>query len=79
MKQNTEFVPMRLPVLPDKDNNPLKLTITTTVRGSIVTDFEDLAREYGLNRSQLLAQMVHHCLGKTEELKDFYKRLAILG
>lgn len=73
------FTPMRLQSAPEKDNNPTKLTATTTLKGEAAEEFEKLASEFGLNRSQLLTQMVYHCLGKTEQLKDFYRRLVILG
>lgn len=78
---NSTFEPMRLQPydLGKPEKSHLQLTLSTTIRGQIVEDLEKLQEEYGLNRSQLLRQMIYHCLGKTEELKEFYKRMSILG
>lgn len=74
------FVPMRLQAVPAGEiSSNARLTVTGTLKGSAAEDFQKLMEKYSLNRSQLMVQMVYHCLGKTSELKDFYKRLAILG
>lgn len=73
------FVPLRLTPLPSQDTSSTKITATTTIKGVAADEFEALCEKYGLNRSQLTLQMVYHCLNRTEDLKSFYKRLAILG
>ena len=73
------FTPMRLTAAPEKEANPAKLTATVNLKGSAAEEFQAMAEEYGLNRAQLLTQMVYHCLNRTEDLKDFYRRIAILG
>lgn len=78
MKQ--EFVPIRLQAAPIVEaGSNSKLTVSATLKGLTADEFEKMRQESGLNRSQLVVQMIYHCLGKTEELKDFYRRLAILG
>ena len=81
MPKNTEgFKPMQLIALQSIKEGPVsRVTVTTTIKGSAADDFEKMCRDSGLNRSQLLTQMVYHCLNRTDELKDFYKRLAILS
>jgi hypothetical protein len=74
-----KFKPMKLvPASREEASSPTKLTVTALLKGAIADEFEQLRTDYGLNRSQLLVQMVYHCLGKTAELKDFYRRLNIL-
>lgn len=74
------FKPMRLiPAPAEGSQSSTKITATCTLKGEVADEFEKLADEYGLNRSQLIVQMVYHCLGRSSELKDFYRRLQILG
>lgn len=73
------FSPMRLQEAPAGDPNKTRVTITTTLKGKAGEEFEEMCSKNGLNRSQLLTQMVYHCLNRTEDLKDFYRRIAILG
>lgn len=82
MKQTTEteFVPMRL--IPTSELGPsstTKITATCTIKGDAADEFEAIMEKYQLNRSQLVLQMVYHCLGKSKELKDLYTRLQILA
>lgn len=77
--KSSGFVPMRLENLPHVDYNSAKTTVTTTLKGVVADEFEKLCSESGLNKSQLLVQMVYHCLNRTEDLREFYRRLAILG
>lgn len=80
IKQSADkFVPFELPKVSPGSSDVNKLTATTTLRGAAADDFEDLCEKSGLNRSQLLTQMVYHCLGRSSELKEFYRRIAILG
>lgn len=79
-QESVGFVPMRLePVTPSPDKSYTKITATTTIKGVAADEFEALCASYGLNRSQLVLQMVYHCLNRTKDLEDFYKRLAVLG
>lgn len=73
------FQPFEIPRVTPGQPDPNKLTCTTTIRGAAVGDFEKLCEKSGLNKSQLLTQMVYHCLGRSGELKEFYRRIAILG
>lgn len=74
------FTPIRLQAVPTQEHGSLtKVVISGTIKGNAADEFEKLREEYGLNRSQLMAQMVYHCLNRSDELKDLYKRLAILG
>lgn len=76
----SKFTPMRLQTVTlEQSASDSRVTVTTTLKGSAADEFEILGKEFGLNRSQLLTQMVYHCLGKTNELRDFYRRLVILG
>ena len=78
---SAKFKPMKLIPAPgtgSQTGGP-SITCTCTIKGEIAKQFEAMQDEYGLNRAQLVRRMVYHCLGRTEELKDFYKRLAILG
>lgn len=75
----SKFEPIRLQDPPREPEWKSRLTVSATLKGDVCQEFEKMAEEYGLNRSQLIVQMVHHCLGRTEELKDFYRRLAILA
>lgn len=75
----SKFTPMRLQAAPEPERNPTKLTATVNLKGSAAEEFEEMAQKFGLNRAQLLTQMVYHCLNRTEDLKDFYRRIAILG
>jgi hypothetical protein len=74
-----KFAPFELPKVSPHVRDDNKLTCTTTIRGKAAIDFEDLCEKSGLNRSQLLTQMVYHCLGRSNELKEFYRRVAVLG
>lgn len=75
-----KFEPMRLVPAPQAELQSLtKLCASCTLKGDIADEFEKMREEYGLSRAHLMRQMVYHCLGRSEELKDFYKRLAILG
>lgn len=79
-KTKEGFKPMRLQLAPRVDTSSFtKVTISGTLKGPAAEEFEKMRESSGLNRSQLMVQMIYHCLGKTDELKDFYKRLAILG
>lgn len=75
------FVPMRLTPPPSEtDPGPTsKLSISATLKGPVADEFEKLKNDFGLSRSQLMVQMVYHCMGRSAELKDFYRRLMILG
>lgn len=73
------FAPFEIPKVTPGNSDVQKLTCTTTIRGEAAEDFEDLCQKSGLNRSQLLTQMVYHCLNRSSELKEFYRRIAILG
>jgi serine/threonine protein kinase HipA of HipAB toxin-antitoxin module len=53
--------------------------VTATLKGEVADEFMKIAEEAGLNKSQLALQMIYHALNKTEDLKDFYRRLAILA
>lgn len=79
MLKENEFVPFKIPSVSSNSSDTRRLTCTTTLRGDIVNEFEDVCEKYGLNRSQLMTQMVYHCLGRTADLQEFYKRVAILG
>lgn len=75
-----KFMPIRLRPAPEEDSqSTTKITVSSTLKGSAADEFEAICRDYNLNRSQLVVQMVYHCLGKTNELRDFYRRLVILG
>lgn len=73
------FEPFQIPSVVPGQRDVYKLVATTTIRGDAATQFEKMCEQTGLNRSQLLTQMVYHCLGRTGELKEFYQRIAILG
>ena len=71
---------MRLAPAPKEDQaSSKKITISTTIRGDAAEEFEQLCEKNGLNKSQLAIQMIYHCLNKTQDLKDFYRRIQILG
>lgn len=74
-----KFAPFEIPRVTPGNSDVNKLTCTTTIRGAAADEFEELAEKSGLNKSQLLTQMVYHCLGRSGELKEFYRRIAILG
>ena len=78
-EQSKHFNPIEIPSVTAGLSDPRKITVTTSIRGKAADEFEAMCENYGLNRSQLLTQMVYHCLGRSEELKDFYRRVAILG
>lgn len=75
----SKFTPMTLVEAPVGDTNKSRVTVTTTLKGAAAEEFEEMCEKFGLNRSQLLTQMVYHCLNRTADLKDFYRRIAILG
>lgn len=77
--KDSAFVPFEIPRVTPGQTETHKLTCTTTIRGKAADDFEDLCEKSGLNKSQLLTQMVYHCLGRSGELKEFYRRVAIMG
>lgn len=79
MPKDLAFTPITLQAAPAQDHSPARVTVTATLKGVAAEEFEELCSKHGLNRSQLLTQMVYHCLNRTEDLKDFYRRLAILG
>lgn len=79
-ESSAPFKPLKLvAVQTDNSNAGRRLTITCTLKGDAAVEFERLVEETGLNKSQLSLQMVYHALGKTDDLKDFYRRLAILA
>lgn len=78
-KEIKTFSPFTLPSVSQGTYNDAKLTCTTTIRGNAAREFEKICNESGLNRSQLLTQMVYHCLNRSEELKEFYRRVAVMG
>jgi hypothetical protein len=75
----SKFTPMVLQAPPALDSTPHKMTLSCTIKGKAAAEFEKILQETGLNKSQLMVQMIYHCLNRTEELKDLYRRLAILG
>lgn len=78
-KHPNKFKPFKLIKLDPSIHSTSRTTVTTTLKGSVSEEFDKMCEETGLNKSQLLTQMVFHCLGKSAELKDFYRRLAVLG
>lgn len=78
MSKQEKFVPMKLQEVLQVDVGNDKVTVTTTIKGIAAQEFEEMRKKAGLNRSQLLTQMVYHCLGRSKDLKDFYRRLAVL-
>ena len=78
--QNTAFKPMKLQDPPaGMSGYQNKTVVTCTVKGYACDDFEKLVIETGLSKSQLGLQMIYHCLGRTKELENLYKRLAFLA
>jgi len=73
------FEPMSLVVMTPEIGSSSRLTVTSTLKGLAAEEFQAMCEKAGINRSQLVTQMVYHCLNRTADLKDFYKRLAILG
>lgn len=73
------FTPMEIPKVCPGRPEVNKLTCTTTIRGEAAKEFEALCDKYDINKSQLLTQMVYHCLNRSDDLRDFYRRVAILG
>lgn len=78
-KKPVGFVPLIVPTAPETKEGSAKTTATVNLKGVAAEEFLALSEQYGLNRSQLLLQMVYHCLNRTEDLKDLYRRIAILG
>lgn len=79
-KKSEAFQPLKLRSLEAKAAySDRRVTVTATLKGEVADEFMKIAEEAGLNKSQLALQMIYHALNKTEDLKDFYRRLAILA
>lgn len=79
MSKTEGFRPIKLLEAPVGEVGSAKTTVTCTLKGSAAEEFETLCNANGLSKSQLLTQMVYHCLNKSDNLKDLYRRLAILA
>ncbi len=75
----SKFQPMLLAVAPNRAGSYVKTTISTTIKGDAAEEFDKMVEKTGLTKSQLALQMIHHCLDKTQDLKNLYRRLAILA
>jgi len=71
--KSKEFTPIGLSPISIKTDSATRLTATVLLRGKIAEEFEAMVRDNNLNRSQLLTQMVYHCLNRSEELEDLYR------
>lgn len=77
-KKEDKFEPVPLPVFVKSESGygPY-VTATVNLKGDIGAEFEKMATDNNLNRSQLLRQMIYFCLGRKDELKDLAARAAM--
>ena len=78
-----EFKPISIPFHTIKTgsqaSSEYNITITTTLKGDVAKQFEQMVEENNLNKSFLLKQMVYHCLGRIDLIEALQKSLLLWG
>lgn len=62
MPKDYPFKVERAPTPPRARNDEPQLVVTAAIRGEAAEKFEELRKENGLNTTQLVRQMIFHCL-----------------